>query len=114
MLARSKALEALRQAVTTRPDWRPVFRQGKGEKTHAYKVPPPPIKFLDIGLQIGLRMPQDLQVRPPRDHVEHTRSMERTPFPSTFYEILCGRLVDVDPADALWCDERMWTESCQL
>ena len=74
-------------------------------------VPPPPIKFLDIGTKMGLYEVEGLiPDLKDRSNVLHPRVSSGIPVPGTFYEVMHEKLGKVRTGDKLWRDQNSWVK----
>ena len=108
---RPLALMHLSEALHDNPDWRPMYRQGRGPKVES--VPAVPYKFLDIGTQMGEYHIEELL--PKRDdknnilHPRHTRP--GIPPVNTFHSVVQNRVGSRYGAIQQWCSEDAWFNS---
>ena len=105
-LTRPLALVRLREALSTRRDWKPLYRQGPRIES----VPAVPFKFLDIGTKMGEYHLEDFVLRKDdKDNILHPRyNRSGIPPADTFQSVMRGRVGDRADIIQLWCSEKAW------
>ena len=73
-------------------------------------VPPPPIKFLDIGTKMGCyKTGEHIPGRDDTANIFHPRFVgEGIPAANTFHSIIYDRLAKKMPDGEVWCAEEAW------
>ena len=102
---RKSAIEHLDAAVKAYLDWRAIwFSKGKSKVA---VVPPPPIKFLDMGTKMGLYEVEGLIPNlKDASSVLHCRSTHGVPKAGTFYETIREKLGRTWVGDQACCETK--------
>ena len=106
---RSLALMRLHEALLTRPNWKPYYRQGP----RIDSVPAVPYKFLDIGTQMGEYQLEELTLKKDdKDNILHPRyTRSGIPPVDTFHSVVQGRVGNQHDIIQQWCTVKAWFES---
>ena len=106
---RSLALMRLREALLTRPNWKPYYRHGP----RIDSVPAVPYKFLDIGTQMGEYQLEELTLKKDdKDNILHPRyTRSGIPPVDTFHSVVQGRVGNQYDIIQQWCTVKAWFES---
>ena len=104
--ARPLALSSFQAVVQKNPKWRPRYRCGP----QVAVVPPPPIKFLDIGTKMaGHRIGDHIPGREDADNIFHLRFVrEGIPAANTFHAVIYDKLAKRTPDGEVRCAEEAW------
>ena len=106
---RPAALIHLREALSTRKEWKPRYRLGPKIDS----VPAVPYKFLDIGTQMGEYQIEELTLtRDDKTSILHPRyARSGIPPVGTFHSIVHDRVGSHQDTIHQWCQVKAWFES---
>ena len=106
---RPAALIHLREALSTRKEWKPRYRLGPKIDS----VPAVPYKFLDIGTQMGEYQIEELTLtRDDKTSILHPRyARSGIPPVGTFHSIVQDRVGSHEDTIQQWCQVKAWFES---
>ena len=109
LVTRPAALTHLREALSTRKDWKPQCRQGP----RIDSVPAVPYKFLDIGTQMGEYQIEELTLtRDDKTNILHPRyARSGIPPVDTFHSVVQDKVGSQYDTIQQWCNTKAWFES---